>query len=616
MSLKAKITILSVLVTGTVIAALFVVQADSLVESWLATTYDTAELAGTHVKHLLILRLQQHSLSQEQADDVRQTWSNLLKSDRQFDSLLESTMAQAQSVVEVSVCGRDGKIISSSSPFRKGDVARPLPDLAELRNLAPFRRMLRVVNSPTNYQVTIPIGLGADPAPVYTIRVVVSSILLREDLRPALRRVAEWGAAGILSSVFLAWASARLLTGNLTHISSALDRITRGEEPERWDRHDQLTGEFEAIESKLTVLGHQFRGAAQLRSALDRVLDGVREGILLFGDDGRVTLAGGAIEDVLGVRAADLNGQLLAEILPSNTPEAEELVRSYHAHRVVREQWLDWPCKGASRRVIVNLDFTDHEKGPEGKSALLRIRDAASHRDLESQVGIIARMGAMSRVTSSVAHEIKNPLNSIAVRLDNLQARAESEFPAAEDEIALIVREIERLDRVVRTFLDFSRPIEIANEWFSLTHLLTEVVSVVEPGAVRCGIELRFEHPADEVWLRGDEDLLKEGILNVATNAVEAMPNGGTLRLQLEQEGKQAHILIGDTGGGIPETRKEKIFELYYTTKKDGSGLGLPMAFRAMQLHGGSIYFDSKPRRGTTFHMCLPTDFKADTTAV
>jgi signal transduction histidine kinase len=616
MSLKAKITILSVAVTGAIIAALFAVQANNVVDSWLGSTYDTAELVANHAKHLLILRLQQHSPAQDQTGDALATASGLLRPDRDFDALLEGTMAQARSVVEISVSGSDGKIIASSSPFRNGSIASPLPELGELRGMPPFRRVLRVMNYPANYQVALPLQPGNEPGPLYTIRVVVSSVLLREDLRPALWRVAKWGVAGIICSVFLAWASARLLTGNLTHISTALDRITRGEEPEHRDHHGQLAGEFTAIESRLKVLGHQFRGAAQLRSALDKVLDGAREGILLVGDDGKVTLAGGAVGDLLGVSGSDLNGRLLAQVIPPDTPSAQALISCYHARQAVREQRLEWRSNGAARHLIVSLDFTGGGESRNAKSALLRIRDAASHRDLESQIGRIARLDAMSRITSGVAHEIKNPLNSITVRLDNLQARAEREFPEAWDEIALIVREIERLDGVVRTFLDFTRPVEIAGEWFSLTHLMNEIVSLVEPGAVRRGIRVTFAHTPEDVWVRGDEGLLKEGILNIATNAVEAMNGDGDLRLQLEQEAKQAHITVADTGPGIPDSLREKIFELYYTTKKNGSGLGLPMAFRAVQLHGGTIRIDSTSQRGAVFHICLPNEFKTDGVAV
>ena len=480
MSLRTKVTILSIAVTGSIIAALFVVQANNVVDSWLATTNETAQLVAGHVKRVLILRLQQDAGSQTQRGDPGHSWSNMLTSDPDFGFLLESTMAEARSVVEISVSGADGTIIASSSSYRKGVRGGSLPGLGELRAMPPFRRVLRVMRYPANYQVAIPLGSSDEAQPVYTIRVVVSSVLLRNDLKPALWRTAEWAMAGMLSAVFLAWASTRVLTGNLGQISTALDRITRGEGPLKGDGEQHLTPEFEAIESKLDVLGHQFRGATQLRNALDRVLDVAHEGILLLGEEETVTLAGGAIEQLLGMPAADLNGRRLEHIFPLDTPSAQALLASYHARTAAREQLLDWRSDtGDARHLLVTLDFTDGGENATGKSALLRIRDAASHTDLERHVGIISRMDAMSRITSGVAHEIKNPLNSIAVRLDNLQARAESEFPEADAEIGLISREVERLDRVVRTFLDFTRPVEINNEWFSLTHLMSDIVAVV-----------------------------------------------------------------------------------------------------------------------------------------
>jgi hypothetical protein len=254
----------------------------------------------------------------------------------------------------------------------------------------------------------------------------------------------------------------------------------------------------------------------------------------------------------------------------------------------------------------MNLEFSDDPHQADRFTGLLRIRDAGGRRQLESHLGASARMDAMSRITGSVAHEIKNPLNSIAVRLDNLQAWATGDFPEAEKDLQLISDEVNRLDRVVRTFLDFTRPVELSTEEVDAVALVRQVARLLEADAARRGVQLRFNAPERAIPVLADADLLSEAVINIVTNGIEAMPGGGLLDVEVSDREGHCSIAISDTGAGIPESAREKIFELYFTTKKNGSGLGLPMAFRAVQLHGGVIDVQSEPGRGTRFELNLP----------
>jgi signal transduction histidine kinase len=272
----------------------------------------------------------------------------------------------------------------------------------------------------------------------------------------------------------------------------------------------------------------------------------------------------------------------------------------------VKDVTVQHTRKGLAVPLLISIDFTPDPHQPSRFTSLMRVRKADGHHELESHLGLSARLDAMSRIISSVAHEIKNPLNSIAVRLDNLQAWATSGFPQAEEEIQGIVQEVNRLDRVVRTFLDFTRPVELRQENVDIGNLVRGVATLLEQDARRRSIRISFSGPLHPLCVLGDEDLLTEAVINVATNAIEAMPHGGTLTMAVKENGEQCSITIADTGAGIPESQREKIFELYFTSKKNGSGLGLPMAFRAIQLHGGAIDLESEPGQGATFQLNLP----------
>jgi signal transduction histidine kinase len=216
------------------------------------------------------------------------------------------------------------------------------------------------------------------------------------------------------------------------------------------------------------------------------------------------------------------------------------------------------------------------------------------------------RLAAINRLTGGVAHEIKNPLNSIALRLELLKSRVLPEVPDAEEELSIIAQEITRLDRVVRTFLDFTRPVDLQSTDLDLGALVQEVLTLMAPEAASRKVDIAWSPPQPPAAISGDADLLKQAVLNVCRNALESMPNGGKMTVEVARESSEWVLSVADTGPGIPEEEREKIFQLYYSTKPQGSGIGLAMTFRALQLHGGSIEVGGNPGGGTQFRMRLP----------
>jgi signal transduction histidine kinase len=170
----------------------------------------------------------------------------------------------------------------------------------------------------------------------------------------------------------------------------------------------------------------------------------------------------------------------------------------------------------------------------------------------------------------------------------------------------IISREILRLDRVVRTFLDFTRPVELNLATVPLQELMNEIVDLARPQAESSAIRVQVNQEVDGAEVRVDRDLIKQAMLNVVVNAMQAMPEGGDLTFSSSVSDETAEIRITDTGAGIPPDLRDKIFRLYFSTKKEGSGIGLAMTFRIVQLHDGTIDFTSEPGKGTTFLIRLP----------
>jgi signal transduction histidine kinase len=259
--------------------------------------------------------------------------------------------------------------------------------------------------------------------------------------------------------------------------------------------------------------------------------------------------------------------------------------------------------------VLLSVDILERYKaGPDGRGTglLVRLRDPEATRQIGRQLQTADRLAAISRISSGVAHEVKNPLNAMLMHVELARMKMARGDHDLTGEMQIISREILRLDRVVKTFLDFTRPVELKLTEVALDSFVNEIVELAQPQAAASGIRISAEQQTEGVSISVDVDLLKQAILNVVVNAMEAMPGGGDLRFESAVVGDEAVIRIIDSGPGIPPELRDKIFRLYFTTKKDGSGIGLAMSFRIVQLHDGTIDFFSEPRKGTTFVIRLP----------
>jgi hypothetical protein len=229
---------------------------------------------------------------------------------------------------------------------------------------------------------------------------------------------------------------------------------------------------------------------------------------------------------------------------------------------------------------------------------------------MESQLDVASRLTAISHITGGVAHEIKNPLNAISLHLDLLRARLGGPDEEVTSELDILSKEVRRLDRVVKTFLDFSRPVDVKLEEVDLAALAREVAELMVPQARLANIALEFGSPEKTAEIRGDPDMLKQVILNLVTNALDAMTAAktanGFLKLGVFREDESVILQVADNGPGIPGDLRAKVFQLYFTTKPKGSGIGLAMTYRAVQLHNGTIDFSSEDGRGTTFRLHFP----------
>jgi signal transduction histidine kinase len=276
----------------------------------------------------------------------------------------------------------------------------------------------------------------------------------------------------------------------------------------------------------------------------------------------------------------------------------------------------------AGERLILTNVITDRDKRPVG--IMLVARNLEYLSEVQSTLNYSRKLAALGRLSAGVAHEIKNPLNATMIHLELLKQRLSvpagpradgaagahatgPDVEAALGHAAIIAGEMRRLDQVVQEFLKFARPEDLKLQAVSLHSLVEQVVAVISEEARTQGVAIQIECPADLPALRGDPGMLKQAFLNLALNAVQAMPEGGRLRITgaLAAEAR-VEVVFEDTGVGITPEHLDKIFDLYFTTKGVGSGIGLSVVYRTVQLHDGEIEVHSTPGHGAVVRLLLP----------
>jgi signal transduction histidine kinase len=338
-----------------------------------------------------------------------------------------------------------------------------------------------------------------------------------------------------------------------------------------------------------------------MRGNIESLMERMEDAVLLFDRYDRLILAGAAVERLLEPKEK-VHGKRMDEVFPPTTPLGSAIQQAVRLNKPAKDQLVNYEREGKQpSRLLVNVTPLADRSG-----TLITLRDAETRKQLATELDVSRRLAAISRLTGLVAHEIKNPLNSIALRMELLRGKIQETAPEAQGEINIISQEIRRLDRVVKTFLDFTRPVDFTAEDVNLATLAKEVTSLVTPQAATQKVHVEFSAEPENIVIRADRDLLKQAILNVVMNGIEAMRGGGKLKVHAWQQEDTSVLTIEDEGPGIPEENTSKVFQLYFTTKEKGSGIGLAMTFRAVQLHNGTIEFTSEPGKGTRFLLKFP----------
>ena len=605
MKLQAKVTLGSMLLAIIIVVLVSGVDVGSFMDFQLQSTLERAAGIKDVAKAAVL-----ETLNRRQDVSLRETLR-----DPELKQKLVNLTGSLNGVLSIDmVSAENGEVMASTLLDRIGSKETP-PDFSRLvRQSSWFEKLNVLLFKHGYYMLQDPVGVSTT---LFWVRVVISPVLIRPSLKETLFQKAEVAILSVAGAVLLTFLFSMALFRSLGNIGHMLDRAASGEyELEILPSDKTATDELSVMASKVNLLGQRLRGAqfevSDLRGNIDHLLQDLEDAVFIFNRELRLVFASGSVEKFLGRERSDLPGQSISSLFPPSTTLGLLVAQSSQTGRVIRNRRV--PVAVANQTLsgpaIVLLSVDILESLPGGPAApsgvLVRLSDPEAQRKINRELQTADRLSAISRISSGVAHEVKNPLNAILLHVEVARSKLSRGDTDVAEQMDIISREILRLDRVVRTFLDFTRPVELRMDNIPLQELVREVVDLARPQTDAANIQVSVLLEVEGVEVRVDRDLLKQAMLNVVVNAIQAMPEGGELLFEATVTEDTAELRISDSGAGISDDLRDKIFRLYFSTKQQGSGIGLAMTFRIVQLHDGTIDFTSEPGKGTTFLIRLP----------
>ena len=356
--------------------------------------------------------------------------------------------------------------------------------------------------------------------------------------------------------------------------------------------------------------GTLLRGLSAENDLLAMVLEAMTDGIIVLDEEHAIRLINKAAERLLPFATDELTGGTIWQVLDDQQVAAflrETLIGS---DRVLDGEFT---LEGAHAATL-ELTIVPLVRARRIEGSLVHVEDITERRSEEARLRRAENLASLTTLAAGVAHEIRNPLTSMSIHLQLIQRALNGSVtvPAEIGEsLSAMAEEIQRLNKIVVDFLFAVRPMNSELREGDINDVLRQLLAFLRPELTEGGIEVQAKLAARLPPAQIDERLLREALQNIVKNAKAAMPAGGTLTVGTAVEGERVCITMQDTGTGIPDDIRDKIFEPYFTTREFGSGLGLTLTYKIIKEHAGDIEVSSKPGAGTTFTVCIPVSPRA-----
>ena len=586
MHLRARLALMALVLMLVPTVALSVISLDSRIDGMVENMSRSTDFMIAQIFEQVRLALTQGG------SDV----PTALRGSDSLRKVLDSTVAFGPAVVDAQIVGADGTVIVAANGDGEGKPELTLPSVSELEDQAS--RWLLFTSLPSLltakvYEARRRVEINGQP--VATISIGVTTALIADRARHLLLVIVATAGLVIAAAMLAILLISNRILEQLAILTHGFEQLAAGKSPSEVT----VSGgtELSTLAEKFNELSRQVRAD---RSRLDNdnthlfdVVRTIQDAVVLLDTNGVVLFANKEAQERLAPKNTSLEGAPLASALDAGNPLLA-LVQSTVAGTEARDVPLTLPAGGT---YLVSFFRLGRERVPAG--LLIVLRDLAPVIELESALDSSNRLARLGTLISGLAHQLRSPLNGMNMRLELL--RHETGETGAKH-IDKLRREVTRLDEAVEALLRFMRPEQLKLSDFDVNELLKELGGRVNSEKIKVEYELDTALPL----VRADRGLIFEALSNLITNADQAMADGGVLRLITCSRGSSVELAIADRGPGIASEHLDRIFDLYYTTKSGGSGLGLPFAMRAIELNGGKIAIESELGQGTTCKVTIP----------
>jgi len=623
MRLKTKLVLSTTALTFAIVVVMSTIFVGELLRQRIEQTTSATEVLAQEVV-LVTLQALETGLRADPPKDrsedaLKASVMSALRRNGALLSVMNAIVRYSLTVQDVSVTDTAGVTVVSTDPDAWGQKAPTRSELGRVKEDNFWAQTTELFGKPRVLDLSKSIQRNGKP--FLLVHLGVRSSFLRASYEPWMRTALVFAAMAGFTSMLAAALLANLALNPLEQISRQLEHLGVaggvGEVTTDSEAEGTKPDAVVRVTRSIDRLGEQMRsteaGYTALRSNLNKMLDTLRDGVLLFTEDGRAAMASESAAYLLDKPEHELVGSGVGQIFDENTALGAAVLQAFDAGQQVSGESVRLED---GREVQFSLDrIHDGTGSGQAMGTLVTLRDVESAAQLEQEMEVSRRLAAVGRLTAGIGHEVKNPINAMVVHLELLKSKLAGvdglAVNGAQRHVEILAGEMQRLDRVVETLADFSRPMEMHLADRDLRDVVASVVALTGAEMEENGVRVLIDVPHDPVFARVDAELMRQALLNLVLNGMQAMPNGGAMRISLRREHHFAVVQVVDAGEGIAQDVLPRIFDLYFTTKAKGSGIGLAMTYRILQMHGGAMEVFSSTdatstERGTTFILRLP----------
>ena len=545
MSLKTKLVLAITTLVFLIAGLLSLVYVSQLLTAAVKQSYDTNKMVANQVRFALQTALEAGLANREvdpnNPEQLRTLAAEAVRDNAALQAVVESVNRYSLTVYDLNIGDSNSNTLLSTNPENEDKPLPTRPNYEELLNASPIQLMKEVFGPPRVFDIVVP--LERNGAPFVTVHVGVRTTFLRAVYEPWFSAAITLMGLVLGTALIVAFLLGNFALRPLEEISEQLDY---------WAGLGEFTGEerrkveqapkqdtAERVSSKIDLIGHRMKNVEEVFSALKdnlaQILGNLQDGILLFTADGRAVLVSEAARRFLGIEQGSILGLRASEIFDRSTVLGLALSDAFDGGAPLTQVEIRTET---GRRIQASLDFIHDDKTGPGLGqrfgALVTLHDLESVEEIETELELSRRMAAIGRLTRGVGHEVKNPINAIVVHLELLKTKLGEDSAPAIRHLDVIDAEIHRLDRVVQTLVDFSRPVELQLREQDLRPVIGDVLALAAEELSTHNVTLVSHMPSTPLVANIDADLLKQAVLNVIQNGAQAMQQGGTLEVVLE----------------------------------------------------------------------------------